>query len=71
MGVAQVVARKRVYETMINIYTIITTFGRHTFNGWKGPDQGAAITLDSPDAIAVPYGVAIAAGALAGWFIPM
>ncbi|MEZ4415820.1 MAG: prepilin peptidase [Gemmatimonadota bacterium] len=69
MAVMQILARRRVRETAANLHTIISTFGLRTFNGWKGTGQGAPLTLDSPDAIALPYGVAIAAGALAGWFL--
>lgn len=71
MGITQILFRRRVTETMANIHTILATFGRKSLNGWKGTGHGAAITLDSPDAMSVPYGVAIAAGALAGWFIPL
>lgn len=69
MAVVQVLARRRVYETAANLHTLVSTFGLRTFNGWKGPGHGAPITLDSPGAHALPYGVAIAAGALAGWFL--
>ncbi len=69
MAVVQVLARRRVYETAANLHTIVTTFSIQSFNGWKGAGQGAPITLDTPGAHALPYGVAIAAGALAGWFL--
>jgi len=58
-----------VYETAANLHTIVTTFSLKAFSGWKGHGHGAPITLETPGANALPYGVAIAAGALAGWFL--
>lgn len=71
MGISQIFFRRRWTETMANIHTILATFGRRSLNGWKGAGEGAALTLNSPDAMSVPYGVAIAAGALVGWFLPL
>jgi len=71
MGVAQILKHRRFSETMANLHTIFATFSLKSFNGWKGAGHGAPITLDSPGAMSVPYGVAIAAGALAGWFLPL
>lgn len=71
-GVLALVAivRKRAFQqTVANLVTIFTTFGRKTFTGWRGEGSEAAVTLDTPGVITVPYGVAIAAGALAGWFL--
>lgn len=69
MAIAQVIRHRRYSETAANIHTILVTFGRKSFGGWKGAGEGAALTLDSPAAMSVPYGVAIAAGSLAGWFL--
>lgn len=64
------IARKRAFrQTAANLVTIFTTFGSRTFTGWKGEESEAAVTLDTPGVITVPYGLAIAAGAMAGWFL--
>jgi prepilin peptidase CpaA len=65
-----VIARKGdVREVAANIRTILVTLGRRTFTGWKGEDSEAPLTLDTPGALTIPYGVAIAAGAVAAWFL--
>ena len=49
---------------LVNVKNLLTywiTQGRH----------GERIGLDSPGAQSVPYGLAIAAGALAAWFYPV
>ena len=45
----------------LSLFIYLITLGR----------AGRRNTLDTPGAQAVPYGVAIAAGALAAWFIPL
>lgn len=69
MALAAIARRRAFQQTAVNLVTIFTTFGRKTFTGWKGEESEAAVTLDTPGVITVPYGVAIAAGALAGWFM--
>ena len=69
MAVVAIVRRGSIAELTANFRTIFSTFGKKTFTGWKGEDSEAALTIDSPGAVTVPYGVAIAAGALAGWFL--
>lgn len=71
-GVLAVVAigrRGSVTEVAANLKTILSTLSRRTFTGWKGEQSEAALHLESENAVTVPYGVAIAAGALAGWFL--
>ena len=59
-----------VKRTFWNLYFILLTLGRRTFRGWKTGDEEATapVTLDTPGAVTVPYGVAMSAGALYGWF---
>ncbi|MDP2529246.1 MAG: prepilin peptidase [Candidatus Palauibacterales bacterium] len=64
-----IVRRGAMAETAANIHTLWITLGRRTFTGWKGEESEAALTLDTPGALTVPYGVAIAVGALVGWFM--
>lgn len=69
MAVVVMVARGATRRTMANLHTILSTFGPGTLTGWKsGAENRAALTLSTPGVIAVPYGIAIAAGALLGWF---
>lgn len=69
MAVVAILRRGSVAEVTANLRTILSTFGRKTFTGWKGEESEAALTIETPGALTVPYGVAIAAGALAGWFL--
>lgn len=69
LAVVQIVRKGSIPEVAGNLRAIVTTFGRRTFTGWKGEESEAALTLDSPGALTVPYGIAIAAGAIAGWYL--
>lgn len=69
MAVWVIFRRGAVAETAANFHTMWLTLGRRTFTGWKGEESEAALTLDTPGALTVPYGVAIAVGALVGWFL--
>ncbi len=63
-----VIAKNRAFRhTAANLHAIFTTFGARTFTGWKGEGSGAAVTLETPGVLTVPYGVAIAAGAIGAW----
>ncbi len=69
MGIFMMLRKKAVPQTMANLRTIFMTFGRGTFTGWRRDGESrAAVTLDTPGAVTIPYGVAIAAGALVAWF---
>lgn len=69
MAVWVLVRRNAMPETAANLHTMFLTFGRKSFSGWKGRESGVALTLETPGAITVPYGIAISVGALAGWFL--
>lgn len=69
MAVTAIARRRAVRQTFVNLQLLAMTFGRRSFTGWKGAEGQAVLTLETPGAITVPYGVAIAAGALAGWFL--
>jgi len=58
-------------RTFRNLFLIGLTFGKDSFRGWKGESPAASLARPGPDAVSNPYGVAIAAGAIAGWFAPM
>lgn len=65
-----VIARHRAFgQTAANLRSIVSTVGRGAFTGWKGEGSEAAVTLDTPGVLTVPYGVAIAVGALTSWFV--
>lgn len=53
----------------VNIRTILSTLSPDTFTGWKEEGSRAPVTLETPGALTVPYGVAIAIGGLVGWFL--
>ena len=58
-------------RTFRNLFLIGLTFGKGSFRGWKGDSPAASLARPGPDAVRNPYGVAIAAGAMAGWLIPL
>jgi prepilin peptidase CpaA len=63
LGLASSIRRGAFLGVLVNIKNLILyqiTLGRH----------GQRIRLDSPGAHTVPYGLAIAAGALGAWFFP-
>ena len=69
MAIVAIVRHRVFRRTLNNLYAIMLTFGSKTFTGWKGRESEALLTVNSPGALTVPYGVAIAAGALTGWFL--
>lgn len=68
MAVVAILRHGSIQEVGANLKTILVTFGRKSFSGWKD-ESNAPLTIHSPEALTVPYGVAISAGALAGWFL--
>lgn len=60
----------RVLGNVATILLSFVTFGRYAFSGWRR-GEGASLPGGpaDPPAVSNPYGVAIAAGALAGWFL--
>lgn len=69
MALVTLVRNRAVRKSLSNLHAILLTFGPKSFTGWKGEDSEALLTVDSPHALTVPYGVAIAVGALTGWFL--
>lgn len=70
MGAWTIWRQGSIPEAAANIKTITSTFGKKTFTGWKeGEENKAALTLDTPGVLTVAYGVAIAVGGVASWFL--
>lgn len=67
LGLAEMVRQRAVMRTFVNLYLMLTTAFRRALGRAKG-DPGFWVTLDSPGAVTVPYGVAISAGAVYAWF---
>lgn len=64
LGLASSIQRGTVVPVLLNLpgtFVYVATFGR----------KGARQSIKDPDARTIPYGVAIAAGAVAAWFIPL
>ncbi|CAN5783592.1 hypothetical protein BH23GEM11_BH23GEM11_08650 [soil metagenome] len=58
-------------RTFRNLFLVGLTLGKDTFRGYKGEGNMMTLAKTGGDPVRSPYGVAIAAGALAGWFAPM
>lgn len=56
-------------STLINVHLLVLSLGRAAFAGWKGGQAEAPVAVQGLGAVTNPYGVAIVAGALAGWFL--
>ncbi|MFV1988690.1 MAG: prepilin peptidase [Gemmatimonadota bacterium] len=70
MAILVIVKNRAFGQTAVNLRVIFSTMGRSMFSGWRrGEDSKSAVTLDTPGVLTVPYGVAIAAGALTSWFV--
>lgn len=68
MAIAIIIRRKAGPQTAANLYTLISTFSVRSFAGWK-KDSGVPLTIHSPSVITLPYGVAIALGAVVAWLV--
>ncbi len=68
MAAVAIFRRRALRETFANFHTLISTFGRRNFSGWR-KDSNVPLTIHSPAVITVPYGLAIAVGALTAWFV--
>jgi prepilin peptidase CpaA len=63
-ALAAVIRRRRLGETIANLYVIMRGLrSRDAYTGWKGEDGRAPLTIRSAGVITRPYGVAIGAGA--------
>lgn len=70
MGIFMMLRHRAVSQTMANLRTIFMTLGPGTFTGWKRDGESkAAVTLETPGVLTVPYALAISAGALLAWFL--
>jgi prepilin peptidase CpaA len=69
MAIVVIVRNRAFGQTAINLRAIFSTLGKGSFTGWKSEGSKSAVTLDTPGVLTVPYGVAIAAGALTAWFV--
>lgn len=69
MALVAVARRGVLKRTFANLFVFAATFGRKTFTGWKGEESEAAVHMWKTGAVTLPYGVAIAAGAIGGWFL--
>lgn len=58
-------------RTFRNLFLFGLTFGRESFRGWKGEGAMATLVNEGGAPVRSPYGVAVAAGAVTGWFAPL
>ena len=64
-----VIRRRRGGETIANMYMIFRSLRtKGAYTGWKGSEGDAPLTIRSAGAIAQPYAIAIAIGAIYGVF---
>lgn len=68
LGLAAMIRHRAVGRTFMNLYLMLSTAMSRASGRSRDADGGFWMTLDTPGAVTVPYGVAIAAGALYAWF---
>ena len=71
MASATLLRRKRVRSSMGNLGMFLVSFGKQSFQGWKGESPMQSLVRPERLAVTNPYAVAIGAGALAGWSLPI
>ena len=69
MALASATRSGQLVSTLTNVHLLVLNLGRASFAGWKTGEATVPVSLGRVGAIRNPYGVAIAAGALAGWFL--
>lgn len=69
-GVAAAVVTRsgRWRSVALNVRLLVAALGKKVVGG-RGADPAEVPTLETPGALTVPYGIAVAAGAIAGWFL--
>ena len=68
LGLIAMVREGAVRRTFVNLYLMGQTVRKKVFAREKREEDGFWVTLDTPGAVTVPYGIAISAGALYAWF---
>jgi prepilin peptidase CpaA len=71
MAAVTLLRRGQVRSTVGNLGMFLVTFGKSSFQGWKGESPMQSLTRPESFAVTNPYAVAIGAGAVAGWFLPL
>ena len=60
-----------VRRTFRNLFLFFLTLGKDSFRGFRGEGVMATLSTDGAPPVRSPFGVAVAAGAIAGWFAPL
>lgn len=68
LGLVAMIRQGAVRRTFVNLYLMGQTVRDRIFARGKDAQSMFWVTLDTPGAVTVPYGVAISAGALYAWF---
>jgi prepilin peptidase CpaA len=68
LGLVAMIRGGAVRRTFVNLYLMWQTVRNKIFARGERDEDGFWVTLDTPGAITVPYGIAISAGALYAWF---
>ena len=71
MALVTVLRSGRLVPTLRNLLHFFLTFGRDSWKGWKGESPAVSLAKPQGSGGGSPYAVAIAAGAMAGWFVPL
>ena len=71
MAMVAVLRARSLGVTFRNLLHFFLTLGSDTFKGWKGESPAVSLQTAGKNRISSPYGVAIAAGAMVAWFLPL
>jgi prepilin peptidase CpaA len=65
MAVIEVVRQGAVRRTLVNLWLVLASLRPSSFNRWRARGSGEALTINAPEAVTVPFAIAVALGVLA------
>lgn len=71
MAIVALMRRGRAQVGLRNMGMFLVTFGKKSFQGWKGESPMQSLARPERLAVTNPYAVAIGLGAMAGWALPI
>lgn len=70
MAAIEVIRQGAVRRTLTNLALLVAGLRPRSFTRWRHRSQGEALTIDAPDAVTVPFAIAIAVGVLVTQVLP-
>ena len=71
MAMVALMRRGRTRSGLRNLGMLLVSFGRQSFQGWRGESPMQSLARPGSMAVTNPYAIAIGIGAVAGWFLTL